>query len=440
MVAGYDDAAHLFRRAGFGALHEEVEVYRHWTWEALVDLVLDTSRAPAPPPFPDLSDGRSYYERWVDMIHYWLDLARRPVDQAPVVEKVTLFWSGVLCSGIDKVPVHQALMEQNHAFRTLGMGSYHTLLHTISVGPAMIRYLDNDRNKVGRPNENFARECMELFTTGVGHYSEADVTESARAWTGHGVDDDDNYRFDADDHDWGTKTFMGQTGNWDGPDIINIILGQRREAHARFMCRKLWSFFAYPVGLNDPEVTDIMATYRVGLNVRDTIRAIFLHPQFRSERARWALVRSPVEWLVATMRLTSTTCDIARPEWAVSGLGQVPFKPPNVSGWRQNEYWVTSTAAWAKLNHASRLRYHAVKRNDIADASEITRYNPIVYRYSPDESVDQALWNFKTGPVDGANRQKIVDYVHSVRASNHRWSERYGTFLLTLLLPELQMA
>jgi uncharacterized protein (DUF1800 family) len=374
------------------------------------------------------------------MIHYWLDLARRPVDQAPIVEKVALFWHGVLCMSIDKVPVFPALMDQNHAFRTLGMGGYHTLLHTVSIGPAMIKYLDNDRNVAGRPNENFARELMELFTTGVGHYTETDVTESARAWTGHGVDDDDNYRFDPGAHDWGTKTFMGQTGNFDGPDIINIILGQRREAHARFLCRKLWSFFAYPVGLDDPVVTDIMATYRVQLNVRDTVRAIFHHPQFRSEQARWALVRSPFEYLVAVMRHTSTDCSIAHPEWSVSGLGQVPFQPPNVSGWRQNDYWITSTAAWAKLHLASRLRWHAWKRDDIIDASEIIRYNPVVHRYTPDESVDKALWNFKVGPIAPSSRQRLIDYVDTVRASDHRWSERAGTMMLTLLLPELQMA
>lgn len=440
MVAGYADTAHLFRRVGFGGLHEEVERYQGWSWEALVDLVLDTSRAPTPPPFPDLSSGRSYYERWVDMIHYWLDLARRPVDQAPVVEKMVLFWSGVLCSGIDKVPVHRALMDQNHAFRTLGLGDYATLLQRVSVGPAMVMYLDNDRNVAGRPNENFARELMELFTIGVGHYTERDVTESARAWTGHGVDGNDNYRFDGTAHDWNPKTFMGRTGNYDGPDIINIILSERRTVHARFMCRKLWSFFAYPVGLNDSEVTDIMATYSVGLDVRDTLRAILLHPRFRSERARWALVRSPVEWLVALMRLTSTNCAVAHPEWALSGLGQVPFQPPNVSGWRQNEYWITTTAAWAKFHFASRLRYHAVNRDDIADASEITSYNPITYRFSPAQSVDKALWNFKVGPVAAGSRQELIDYVNEVRGSDHRWSERYGTLLLTLLLPELQMA
>jgi uncharacterized protein (DUF1800 family) len=440
MDEAYANAAHLFRRAGFGALHGEVEAYRNWAWTDLVDLVLDTSRAPAPPPFPDLSDGRSYYERWVDMIHYWLDLARRPVDQAPVVEKMVLFWSGLLCSSIDKVNDHRAMMDQNHVFRTLGLGSYHSLLHTVSVGPAMIRYLDNDRNVAGRPNENFARELMELFTTGVGHYSERDVTESARAWTGHGVDDNGRYRFDPGAHDWGTKTFMGQTGTLDGPDVINIILGQRRDVHARFLCRRLWSFFAYPVGLDAQEVTDIMAAYTPRLDIRDTLRAIFLHPRFRSSQARWALVRSPVEWIVAVMRHTRTNCDTAHPEWAVSGLGQVPFQPPNVSGWRQNGYWVTSTAAWAKLNFASRIRYHAAKRDDIVQAGEILSYNPKVYRFTPAQSADLALHNFQLGPIDPTGRQKLIDYVGSVRASQHGWSERYGTMLLTLLLPEIQMA
>ena len=440
MDEAYASTAHLFRRAGFGARHGEIETFKHRSWEDLVELVLDTSRAPAPPPRPDLSDGRSYYERWTDMVHYWFDLARRPVDQAPVVEKMVLFWSGMLCSSLDKVDDHQALMDQNHLFRTLGMGRYDTLLHAVSRGPAMIKYLDNDRNVAGRPNENFARELMELFTTGVGHYTETDVTESARAWTGHGLDDDDRYRFDPGAHDWGTKTFMGHTGDFDGPQIIDLILTSRRPAHARFLCHKLWSFFAYPVGLDDQEVTDVMAAYEPGLDVRAALRAIFHHPGFRSDRARWALVRSPVEWLVAVMRHTGTDCAIAHPEWAVAGLGQVPFQPPDVSGWRQNDYWITSTAAWAKFHYASRLRYFAAKRDDLVGAQEILSYNPKVYRFTPDQSADLAVANFDLGPIDGHGRQRLVDFVASVRASDHGWSERYGTMLLTLLLPELQMA
>jgi uncharacterized protein (DUF1800 family) len=441
MDAAYADAAHLFRRVGFGALPEEIERYKHWAWADLVDLVLDTSRAPALPPLPDLSEGRGWYRKWVDMTWYWLDQARRPVDQAPVVEKMVLFWSGVLCSALDKVQDHPAMMEQNQAFRTLGMGSYHTLLHTISVGPAMIRYLDNDRNVLGRPNENFSRELMELFTIGVGQYTETDVVEAARAWTGHGVDKDTGaYRFDPAKHDNGTKTFLGQTGNWDGPDVLNLILGQRREAHARFMCRKLWSFFAYPVELDAPEVTDIMATYRTGLNIGDTLRAILLHPSFRSSRARWALVRSPIEYIVAVMRHSSTDCAIAHPEWAVAGMGQVPFQPPNVSGWRQNGYWINSTAAWAKFHLTSRIRFHAARRDDIATANEIVSWNPMQFRHTPEQSVDMALWNFKLGPVEPAGRQKMIDFVNTVRGSDHRWSERHGLMQMALLLPELQVA
>ena len=440
MDQAYLDAAHLFKRAGFGALHEELEVYRHWGWTDLVDMVLDTSRAPAAPPLPDLSEGRSWHLKWTDMVHYWLDLARRPVDQAPVVEKMVLFWHGVLCTSLKKTHRHRTLMEQNVTFRNLGLGSYHTLLHAVARQSAMIEYLDNDRNVAGKPNENFARELMELFGTGVGHYSETDVVESARAWTGHGVDANHHYRFHPEAHDWGSKTFMGQTGNFDGPDVINIMLGQRRAAHARFMCRKLWSFFAYPVELDAPEVTDIMATYSPGLNIRATLRAIFLHPKFRSERARTGLVRSPIEFMVAAMRHTSLNCDQAHPEWVLSEMGQAPFMPPDVSGWRQNEYWINSTTSWGKGKMASQIRWKAYNRNDIRDVNEITDWSTMTYKYTPEQAVNLALWNYKLGAVSSASRQALVDYVRTERNSDKRWGERAGLLMLPLLLPEMQMA
>ena len=440
MDESYVNAAHLFRRAGFGALHEEIEIFKHWPWADLVDMVLDTSRAAAPPPLPDLSDGLGYYQRYVTMTHYWLDLARRPVDQAPIIEKMVLFWHGLLCSSLEKTHNHRIMMDQNHLFRTDGLGSYHTLLHRVSIGSAMVLYLDNNRNVAGKPNENFSRELMELFVTGIGHYTEDDVKESPRAWTGHGVDDNDNYRFDGGAHDWGNKTFMGQTGNFDGPDIINILLGQRRNEHARFMCHRLWSFFAYPVSLDAQVVTDIMATYTVGLNIRDTLRAIFLHSQFRSDQAKQGLIRSPIEYVVASMRHTSTDCSEARPEWFLPGMGQRPFDPPNVSGWRQNTYWVSAAAAWSKMHLASHLRWKAYNRDDIIDTNEITDYTPLTFRFTPEQSVDKALWNYKFGDVNAHSRQKLIDYVASERASDHRWTERAGLLMLTLLLPEMQMA
>jgi uncharacterized protein (DUF1800 family) len=437
------NVAHLFSRAGFGALAEEVNIYKHWPYEDVVDLVLDTNRAPTPPAHPNLSSSRGYHTRWVDMVHYWLDLARRPVDQAPVVEKMVLFWHGLLCSSMDKLYNHRQMMDQNHLFRTLGMGNYDTLLHAVSTDAALVRYLDNHINVAGSVNENFARELMELFTTGVGHYSEDDVRESARAWTGHGVDGDDHkgwYRFDPGAHDWDNKTFMGRTGNFDGPDIIDIIFAERRQAHARFMCHRLWSFFAYPVELDSYEVTDIMSAYLPSLNIRDTLRAIFLHPKFRTDKARHGLLRSPVEYVVAVMRHTSTDCATAHPEWYLGGLGQLPFYPPNVAGWGANKYWATDSAAWAKLHLASQMRWHAYNRNDILEANKVIDYSPLTFKHTAAESVDMALWNFKLPAVTSVNRQRLIDYVETERASDHRWTERAGLLMLTLLLPEFQLA
>jgi uncharacterized protein (DUF1800 family) len=443
MDQSYEDAAHLFRRAGFGAVHEEIEAYKNWGWTDLVNLVLDTSRAPAPPPLPDLSKDRGWYAKYKAMSYYWLDQARRPVDQAPIVEKVVLFLSGLLTSSLEKTNDFPGLMAQNQAFRTMGMGSYRDLLHLISTNTAMIRYLDNADNVVGDPNENFSRELMELFTLGVGNYTETDVTEAARAWTGHGFVrwDDRRYQFKAEKHDFGTKTFLGATGPWDGPDIINLILDRRRDAHARFLCHKLWSFFAYPVDPNDQVVTDIMPAYAADLQIGDAIRAIFFHTKFRSTQARRALVRSPIEYMVALMRHTGTTCEDLHPEWWASGLGQVPFNPPNVSGWRQNGYWVTSTAAWSKMQLASHLRWLTRKRGDVEHIDQVTGWKPRRFAHSPEACVDAVLWNYKIGPINPNSRQQLIEYARTTQANDDvYWSNRAGLLRLALLLPELQVA
>ncbi|MEZ5411908.1 MAG: DUF1800 family protein [Acidimicrobiales bacterium] len=333
-------------------------------------------------------------------------------------------------------------MTQNQLYRTLGLGDYHTLLQAIAISPAMIGYLDNQHNVVGELNENFARELMELFTLGVGSFTQADVTEVARAWTGHGLTEDrpPRYRFDPARHDSGAKRLFGVTSNLDGPDVINVILDQRRSVHARFLCRKLWSFFAYPVDAGADEVDDIMATYSAGLSIRDTLRAIFLHPGFRSDRARWALVRSPVEYLVAVMRHTGTDSAQLHPEWWCLGMGQNPFFPPNVNGWGQNRYWLTSTAAWTRLQMVNYLHHEMANRGDLPTVSETVADNPRLYRFTPAQSVNLALQNYRIGQVSAASRQWLVDYVTTVRNSSYYWSERAGLLHLPLLLPELVMA
>ena len=321
MERRFRDTAHLFSRAGFGAKRAEVVAHQDKPWAELVDMVLDTSQAPGPGSSPNLSESRGWYDRYVGMVHYWLDRARRPVTQAPVVEKMTLFWHGYLCSSLEKVDYHSMMFEQNQLFRARGMGNVEDLMWRTFIGPAMLRYLDNHRNTVDSLNENFSREFMELFVVGIGHYNEHDVREAARAWTGHGLDDNGRYRFSSAEHDGGTKTFLGQTGRWDARDTLTLLLRHRRSAHTRLFAQKLWSFFAYPVSLTDPVVSDIAATYNRNLNATEALRAVFMHSQFRSDKAFNGLVRSPVEFAVAAMRHTGFDCATAHPRVVSTGDG-----------------------------------------------------------------------------------------------------------------------
>ena len=441
MESGFRDTAHLFSRAGFGALRSEVDAHKHRPWGELVNLVLDTSRAPALGAQPNLHPDRDWYDKYVDMIYYWLNRCRRPVTQAPVVEKMTLFWHGYLCSSLDKVQDHRAMFDQNQLFRTRGLGNVKDLIWRTAIDPAMILYLDNHRNTLRSPNENFARELMELFVTGVGHYTEHDVRESARAWTGHGLDDNDRYRYSAADHDGGLKTFLGRQGRWNARDIIDILFQERRAAHTRFFARKLWSFFAYPVPINDPVLNPIISAYNRNLNAGEALRAVFMHPKFRSDTAYNGLMRSPIEYAVAMMRHTKLDCATAHPEWYLRSMGQEPFQPPNVSGWRPNDYWITESSIWARGDMAGYVRWKAYKRGDLEDVKEVVSWKPITFRYTVDQAVNMALDNYGiTLRAGSASRKALSDYVVSERKSETPWGQRAGLLMLPLLTPDFQLA
>ncbi|MDH3293902.1 MAG: DUF1800 domain-containing protein [Acidimicrobiia bacterium] len=309
-----------------------------------------------------------------------------------------------------------------------------------SIGPAMLRYLDNHRNTMRSLNENFARELMELFTIGIGHFTEQDVRAAARAWTGHGLDDNNRYRFSPGDHDGAAKVFLGQRGHWNGRDVIDLLLRHRRQAHVRFFAQKLWSFFAYPVSLSDPVVSDIAATYNRNLNAAEALRAVFMHSQFRSDRAVNGLVRSPIEYVVALMRHTGFDCATAHPEWYLRAMGQEPFRPPNVSGWRQNDYWITESAIWARGDMAGYLRWRAYSRGDLEDVAEVVSWNPRTYRYTEAQVVDRALRNYGITLRSAKTRDVLIDYVASERNSDTSWGQRAGLLMLPLLIPEMQLA
>ena len=391
--------------------------------------MLDTSAAvPAGVGLPDLHPHNSYWSNFTAMTTFWLERCR--TSPAPLVEKMVLFWHGHLCCSLDKVFERHHLFNQNQPFRTQGLGSFHDLVLNASVQPAMLYYLDNDRNVAGSPNDNFARELMELFTMGQGHYSELDVVESARAWTGYYVDEAGAARFDPAAHDHGPKTFLGSTARWTGPAIIHHLLhGPTQMTVARFIGAKLWSFLAYP----DPEDEVVESVARAfaqsNINITSLVRAILLHPQFRSTRARQGLIRSPIEYVVAAMRAADVGCDVAHPEWTLGTMGQRPFFPPNVAGWKPGLGWVGAAAVWGKVKFASHIRWELFRQGNLEASRDL----------GPAGAADAALARFGITNPSAATRQALVDYVTTERQHTN-WAERAGLLLLPLLSPELQMA
>ena len=245
------------------------------------------------------------------------------------------------------------MLVQNHLYREKGMGRYDALLKAVSRDPAMMIYLDSRTNKKAAPNENYSRELMELFSLGIGHYTEEDVRESARAFTGWQFRRKTGFYLNANQHDNGLKTFLGRTGNFDGDDIVDIIMEQ--PAAAEYICTRLWTFFAYPDP--EPEVVERLAeVFRAnGTEIRPVVRAMFESDEFYSARARAALVKSPVELAVGTVRALGIETDFQPLDKPIEQMGQVLFAPPNVAGWPGGATWINSSSLLQRINVANKL-------------------------------------------------------------------------------------
>jgi uncharacterized protein (DUF1800 family) len=430
------DIAHLLRRAGFGGTLNDISTLAAQPWATTVDQLLDFSSAPPDTEPAFLTDDNvDDWEKEYRLQHWWLD--RMVTSTTPLQEKLTLFWHGHFATANYKVTDMLLMYRQNALFRSIATGSFRDLVQQMSLQPAMLIWLDNDPNTKGHPNENFARELMELFTLGVNQYTQADIVASARAWTGHNTLDTDReqYHFYATRHDTGMKTFMGVTQNWDGPDIINFLLrddAAHKEIAARFIATKLWSFFAYP----SPEtsvVDDISTAFLSSdLSVEELVRAILNHPAFLSTAAKQGLVRSPAEWIVACMRAVNLTAEDANPQWWMEDMGQQLFEPPNVSGWRPNEYWLTTSRLWARANWS---RY-IVWQNNVGDTlSSITSM-------TVHDAVQHAFDVFAIDSPSAHTRTTLESWLTSERADNHAWDNWTFINLLTLVMlcPEMNLA
>lgn len=427
------DIEHLLRRTGFTATTDAVDALDGLSWEEAVEAVLDLTDAPDPddgvptvdrPPAPI----RDWSNDYRNMVHYWLD--RCATTPTPIVEKMTLFWHGVLTSSAGGVPLG-AILDQHQLYRRKGLGGVHELVTDVAIDPAMLVYLDGRSSHRWSPNENFPRELLELFCLGVGNYTEADVRAASQAFTGYRIDDEDkSYYFDAHWHDDTNKTFMGVTKNWDGPAIIDHILnGPVRPVAARHIARRLWSFLAYPDPSDDVISTIATAFASADLQMIPLLRAILLHPEFRSERARNGLARSPIELAVAAMMHTGLTSREMRPDWSLAEMGQRPFRPPNVDGWTTNEGWFSTATVWGRKQFADQV---ARVGNDVGMFEGLDALDP-------DAAAVAALDAFGVTAPTQTTRTTIASSVSQIRTSA-RWAEPRVLISLAVLSPEFALA
>jgi uncharacterized protein (DUF1800 family) len=349
----------------------------------------------------------------------------------PIVEKVAFFWHGILTSAVpnpDMLPV----FKQIQTWRTLGLGDLHTLMQAMAIDPAMLDYLDNAANVKKAPNENFARELMELFTMGNGTFSENDVIAMARAWTGHNLQyATQTYLYKPAQHDTGQKTLFGITKNWDGPDTITEILrGSKQPVSARYLAGRIWSAFASPnpsATLLDELTQSLIAA---NLNVKAFLKVVFLRPEFRVSSTRTALVRSPIEWEAAILRATGLPVEQLGIEKYQQRLGQVLYRPPNVSGWRQNRAWISSSAVWAKGEISS------VLRTKLQAAGTFTAWNAL----SVPDAVDAALARFGIDEPSSASRTRLEAYLAGERSAGRSGTASAGLGALITLTPDFQLS
>ena len=368
--------AHLYRRAGFGAPLDHLRQLAPSGFDAAVETLLTR---PANDPGADAIDRpnvvisvsageletleerkarnqtRAKQRREIAM--WWLD--RMVLTDSPLREKLTFFWHGHFATSVEKVNEAAFMLSQNEIFRALGGGRFEALTQAVAKDPAMMIFLDSNQNRKGSPNENFARELMELFTIGIGSYTDADVREVARAFTGWRINrTTGEFSVLKGQHDAGQKSILGRVGAFGGEEVITMLA--THPAGARFVASKLWSRFAFPVNPDDQIVTELSVGFGAGGDITALMRSIFRHPEFVSKRAKQGLVKQPVEWMVGALRALNMPFSTGptRPQVllnALRDLNQLPFAPPSVGGWPQNGYWISTATAHARLSVAAAL-------------------------------------------------------------------------------------
>jgi uncharacterized protein (DUF1800 family) len=358
-LAAYDghfgprQAAHLLRRAGFGGTPADIAAFAQLDAQRAVDALFhatdpDGTFVDYPPELSTLTN-QQYGQRKTAVQLWWLDRMLRTRRQ--LAEKMVLFWHNHFATAVSKSPP-EMMARQLDLFRMQGLGNFRTLLASVTCDPAMLVWLDNRYNTKQHPNENYAREVMELFTLGLGNYSEDDVRAGARAFTGWTLKNGAAlYRPEL--HDDGVKTFLGRTGTFGSDDAIDIIVEQ--PVHQRFIARKLLEAFVYSDP--EPELTEALAAVYAlsGYDLAKTVGAIIRSNVFYSARAYRSEPKSPIEFAVGTLRTIGATTVPPNLPGVLARMGQEPINPPTVKGWDGGPAWINTSTMLARFNFVNAL-------------------------------------------------------------------------------------
>jgi uncharacterized protein (DUF1800 family) len=345
---------HLYQRAGFGLCPSEWQRLRNTSVTQAVEELFRAATAAAPlevVAFEEVAETVMQDRRKASKLltqQYTLEWLDRMADleSSALLERLTLFWHDhFACRSVFG---HLAI-QQLAALRTHALGSFRDLCLAIARDPAMIRYLNNQQNKKDSPNENFARELLELFTIGPGYYTEQDIKEAARAFTGWSSTYKGKFRFRAAQHDYGDKTFMGQTDRFNGEDIINIVLDD--PAAARFLVRKFWNYYV-SAPPDEQRINELSrAYYESNYNTEQLLRSIFVADWFYTPEVQAGQIKSPVVLAVNLRRQLNIRFDQPQAQLRLlRALGQNLFDPPNVAGWPGGRAWIDNATLMLRLS------------------------------------------------------------------------------------------
>ncbi|SIO32065.1 Protein of unknown function [Singulisphaera sp. GP187] len=445
-------AGHLYRRAAFGASWPELQAALDSGPAATIDRLLAGREGqddfdqlmdqlgPDNPQFQPQDGSETAIQDW------WLQ--RLIHTMHPLRERLVLFWHNHFATSILKVRQPGLMKQQNILIRRHALGKFAPFLQEMSRDPAMLIWLDGNSNTRGKPNENYARELMELFTLGVGHYNETDVREAARAFTGWHTDGQ-KFTLNRFQHDDGKKSLLGQTGTWDGQDVIRIVLEQ--PAAARFLVRKLYrDLISEGEPPSDALLEPLAAQYRnSGYDTAALVGTMLRSRLFFSDQAYRQRIKSPVEYVVGMLRSLEAKAepktDYSTPQQPrlMDGLGQALFAPPNVKGWAGGEAWLNTATLLARHNLAWKVAQGTQGPLGIS-----TNPPALVRKYAstrdPKGQVDfllDLLLQPAPGEVDERASRKLAAFLANDKPSTTPSERRVReTMHAILLMPEYQLS